>query len=125
MVGFYPEGTTTDGTHLLPFKTNLFQPAVAYGMTVYPVAVMYRVDGAPTQLASYAGDTTFGQSFMQLLLARGVEAQIAYGAPIDARQFANRADLALAAQEAIAQMTGLSVAAPSELQAALLSGQKV
>lgn len=125
LVGFYPEGTTTDGTHLLPFKTNLFQPAVAYGMTVYPVAVMYRVDGAPTQLASYAGDTTFGQSFMQLLLARGVEAQIAYGAPIDARQFANRADLALAAQEAIAQMTGLSIVPPSEVQAARLSGQKV
>ena len=118
LVGFYPEGTTTDGTHLLPFKTNLFEPAVRFGMTVYPVAVTYRVDGAPTQLASYAGDTT-------LLLARGVEAQFAYGAPIDARQFANRADLALAAQASIAQMTGLSVAAPSELQAALLSGQKV
>ena len=62
---------------------------------------------------------------MQLLLARGVEAQIAYGAPIDARQFANRADLALAAQEAIAQMTGLSIVPPSEVQAARLSGQKV
>ena len=124
LVGFYPEGTTTDGTHLLPFKTNLFEPAVRFGMTVYPVAVTYRVGGAPPPFASYAGDTTFGQSFVQLLLARGVEAQIAYGAPIDARQFANRADLALAAQEAIAHMTGLSVATPSEAQLARLAGQK-
>ena len=123
LVGFYPEGTTTDGTCLLPFKTNLFQPAVEFGMMVYPVAVVYRDNGAPTQVASYAGDTTFMQSFRDVLCARGLEAHISYGAPIDGRAFADRASLTLAAQEAIAQMTGLSVVAPSSEQVMRLAGQ--
>lgn len=122
LVGFYPEGTTSDGTYLLPFKTNLFQPAVAYGMTVYPVAVLYRQKGQATLLASYAGDTTFGQSFFSLLRARGIEAHIEYGEPIDARQFEHRAALAQAAQDAIAQMTGLSIQAGSTYQEQRLSG---
>ena len=122
LVGFYPEGTTSDGTYLLPFKTNLFQPAVAYGMTVYPVAVLYRQKGQATLLASYAGDTTFGQSFFSLLRARGVEAHIEYGEPIDARQFEHRAALAQAAQDAIAQMTGLSIQAASTYQEQRFSG---
>lgn len=124
LVGFYPEGTTTDGTCLLQFKTNLFQPAVDFGMMVYPVAVRYWLDGAPTQVASYAGDTTFGQSFASLLRARGLEVHIEYGAPIDGRLYADRASLTLAAQEAIAQMTGLPFVAPSQEQALCLAGQR-
>lgn len=124
LVGFYPEGTTTDGTCLLQFKTNLFQPAVDFGMMVYPVAVVYRINGVPTQLASYAGDTTFGDSFWSLLRARGLEVHIEYGAPIDSRAFSDRASLTLAAQEAIMRMTGLPVVAPSEDQAACLAGQR-
>lgn len=122
LVGFYPEGTTTDGTYLLQFKSNLFQPAVDYGMIVYPVAVMYRQNGLPTTVASYAGDTTFGQSFLSLLRVRGLEVHIEYGAPIDAQGFEHRAQLTQAAQAAIEQMTGLSVENPSEHQARLLAG---
>ena len=124
LVGFYPEGTTTDGTYLLPFKTNLFQPAIDYGMSIYPVAVTYMQKGQPTQLASYVDDMTFAQSFFSLLQARGVEAHIQYGEPIDGALFADRAQLAAATQERIEKMTGLSVRQPSEDQIARLKGER-
>lgn len=124
LVGFYPEGTTTDGTYLLPFKTNLFQPAVDYQMTVYPVAVSYRQRGQKTRIASYEGDTSFGESFLSLTRATGLEVHVAFGDPIDGTTFAHRAALASAAQEAIARMTGLSIQMPSEEQAALLKSAK-
>ena len=73
---------------------------------------------------AYAGDTTLDKVFMQLLLARGVEAQIAYGAPIDARQFAIRADLALAAGGDCADDRLSVCEAPSELRAALCLGRR-
>ena len=124
LVGFYPEGTTTDGPYLLPFKTNLFQPAVDYQMTVYPVAVSYRQRGQKTRIASYEGDTSFGESFLSLTRATGLEVHVALGDPIDGTAFGHRAALASAAQEAIARMTGLSIQMPSEEQAALLKSAK-
>ena len=124
LIGFYPEGTTTDGTYLLPFKTNLFQPAVDYQMTVYPVAVSYRQRGQKTRIASYEGDTSFGESFLSLTRATGLEVHVAFGDPIDGTTFGHRAALASAAQEAIVRMTGLSIQMPSEEQAALLKSAK-
>ncbi|MBS1173908.1 MAG: plsC 1 [Burkholderiaceae bacterium] len=125
LVGFYPEGTTTDGTYLLPFKTNLFQPAVDYQMMVYPVTVSYRQRGEPTRLASYEGNTSFGESFLSLTRAAGLEVHVAFGDPIDSRMYGHRAALASVAQNAIAQMAGLDVKVPSEEQAALLQSAKM
>ena len=124
LIGFYPEGTTTDGTYLLPIKTNLFQPAVDDQRTVYPVAVSYRQRGQKTRIASYEGDTSFGESFLSLTRATGLEVHVAFGDPIDGTTFGHRAALASAAQEAIVRMTGLSIQMPSEEQAALLKSAK-
>lgn len=125
LIGFYPEGTTTDGTYLLPFKTNLFQPAVDYQMMVYPVAVSYRQRGEPTRLASYEGNTSFGESLLSLTRAVGLEVHVVFCDPIAGGAYGDRVALATAAQETIAQMTGLGVEMPSEEQAALLQSAKI
>ncbi|MBP5183078.1 MAG: 1-acyl-sn-glycerol-3-phosphate acyltransferase [Lentisphaeria bacterium] len=39
----YPEGTTSDGTKLLPFKTGPFEPAVKEDRSVLPVLTFYSV----------------------------------------------------------------------------------
>jgi 1-acyl-sn-glycerol-3-phosphate acyltransferase len=45
-VAVFPEGTTTDGTHLLHFHAALIQPALAASRPVLPVAISYwEVDG--------------------------------------------------------------------------------
>jgi 1-acyl-sn-glycerol-3-phosphate acyltransferase len=44
----FPEGTSNDGIHLLPFKTTLFAAAEDERVTVQPVSVVYqRLDGIP------------------------------------------------------------------------------
>ena len=125
LVGFYPEGTTTDGTYLLPFKTNLFQPAIEHQMTVYPVAVSYRQNGQKTRIASYEGDTSFGESFLSLTRATGLEVHVAFGDPIDSAMYGDRAALSLAAQEVIGRLTGLNIQMPSDEQVELLQSAKV
>ena len=42
VVAIFPEGTTTDGTELLPFKSSLLQPIVEAEGHVQPVAIRYR-----------------------------------------------------------------------------------
>ncbi len=44
----FPEGTSNDGTHLLPFKSTLFSAADDERVLVQPVSVAYRLlDGMP------------------------------------------------------------------------------
>lgn len=122
LVGLYPEGTTSDGTYLLPFKTNLLQPAIEHAIDVYPIAVLYRCRGEPTRLTSYEGDTSFGESLWQLVRARGVEAHICFGDVLNGGQFASRYVLTEALQTSIEGLTGLSVRQPDGVQEALLRG---
>jgi 1-acyl-sn-glycerol-3-phosphate acyltransferase len=49
----FPEGTTTDGADVLAFRPALFQPAVAAGHPVRPLALLYR-DGTGRQCAEAA-----------------------------------------------------------------------
>ena len=44
-VGLYPEGTTSDGVSLLPFRASLFEPAHQAGVTIQPVALVYSRGG--------------------------------------------------------------------------------
>ena len=39
----YPEGTSTDGTQVLPFKTSSFEVAAAGGFPIQPIVTIYRV----------------------------------------------------------------------------------
>ena len=64
VVAIFPEGTTTDGTDVLPFKSSLLQPIVEADGHVQPVAIRYRTpDGAIALAAAYVGDTSFAASF--------------------------------------------------------------
>ncbi|MGL4768483.1 MAG: lysophospholipid acyltransferase family protein [Formosimonas sp.] len=109
LIGLYPEGTTTDGTHLLPFKSNLFQPAIDNHMLVYPVGISYKKNGRYTPLAAYAGDTSLLKSFWDLTSSFGVSAHVSFGHPIVAADYSSRQALALEAQSAVARLLGQEV----------------
>jgi 1-acyl-sn-glycerol-3-phosphate acyltransferase len=64
----FPEGTTTDGTEIKPFKSSLIQAALLAKATIYPVAIRYpRPDNSANTEMAYAGETTMLES-MQLVL---------------------------------------------------------
>lgn len=79
----FPEGTTTDGTHLHPFHGALLQPAIDAGVPITPVALSYEdTEGNRSLLAAYAGDTTLWESFCAMLSARQLVVHLQIGEPV-------------------------------------------
>lgn len=81
----FPEGTTTDGTHLHPFHGALLQPAIDAGVPVTPVALRYEdINGKPSRLPAYANETTLWASFCAILSARQLVIRLTIGEPMRA-----------------------------------------
>ncbi len=78
-VGFYPEGTTSDGTGVLPFKPSLLQPAIDLDIPVHAAAIVYTTPPGsppPSELVAWYGDADFGPHAKRLLSAKGFTAQV-------------------------------------------------
>ena len=74
-VALFPEGMTTDGTHLLGFHAALLQPAIETGRAVLPLALTYLDGRGNLSLApSFAGDITLVQCFSAILASRSLTA---------------------------------------------------
>lgn len=72
-VAIFPEGTTTDGTHLLGFHAALLQPAVETGRPVLPLAISYHEATGKHSLApAFAGETTLAECFGAILASRSL-----------------------------------------------------
>lgn len=104
---FFPEGTSTDGLQVLPFKPTLFaaflDPALRDWMRIQPVTVRYRApDGADPRFYGWWGDMGFGPHLLATLAARRQGAVcVIYHPPVDVRDFANRKALAGALEASV------------------------
>ena len=115
-VAIFPEGTTTDGTHVLHFHAALLQPAIESGHAVQPVAISYHTPtGALSAAPAYIGDVSLGQSLAAIITEPRLVARTAVMKPLSA-EGASRRELAQAAREAIVagigQQDGRSPDAP-------------
>ena len=81
VLAVFPEGTTGDGAHVMPFHANLIQAAIASGAPVQPVALHFAdsVTGAMSFAPCYIGDDTLVGSLWRTLKARNLEAVVSYG----------------------------------------------
>jgi 1-acyl-sn-glycerol-3-phosphate acyltransferase len=70
-VAFFPEGTSTDGGEVLPFRPALFQAALDAGCPVQPLAVAYS-----SPAAVYAGDVAFWESLVSIAGARDLRLRL-------------------------------------------------
>jgi 1-acyl-sn-glycerol-3-phosphate acyltransferase len=101
-VAIFPEGTTTDGTHLLGFHAALLQPAVETGHPVLPLAVSYHEATGEHSLApAFAGETTLAECFAAILASRSLIVHLTPCAAIDTTGKTRR-DVVRTAHEAIA-----------------------
>lgn len=67
---YFPEGTTTDGRQIVPFKSSVLQAAINANASVWPVAIRYvNPDGSINTEMAYAGETTMIES-MKLVIAQ-------------------------------------------------------
>ncbi|HET7795769.1 MAG TPA: lysophospholipid acyltransferase family protein [Rhizobacter sp.] len=77
-VAMFPEGTTGDGSSLLPFHANLLQSAVSTRTPVQPVALSYAdADSQPSRAVVWVGDTTLVSSLWQVVRARRLRVRVA------------------------------------------------
>lgn len=81
VLAVFPEGTTGDGTHLLPFHANLLQAALVVDAPVQPVALQFadRRSGNISYAPCYVGEDTLLQSLWRTLCADGVVTVVRYG----------------------------------------------
>lgn len=102
-VGFFAEGATTDGTHLLDFKSSILQAAINANATICSVAIRYsQPDGSVNLAMAYAGDTTLGESMMRVLKQKNPVVELHFLAPINTLS-ANRQAIAKAAYAEISK----------------------
>lgn len=74
------EGTSTDGTTVLPFRASLLQPVVKNEWPVTPVYLKYVCEGGDVaQDVCWWGDMGFGSHLLRLAKTRRVRATIAFG----------------------------------------------
>ena len=82
----FPEGTSTDGSDLGRFHTNVFEGAIRAKSSVQPVSLRY-VDGTtglPAESAHFTGETTLLASLRKVLATPGIKAQVHLGPRIGA-----------------------------------------
>lgn len=84
----YPEGTSTNGLEIRPFKKRLMMSAQDAGVDIMPVVTSYRtIDGEPfapsnCDRIAWHGDMTFAPHLWQLLQLRKVKAHLEFLPPI-------------------------------------------
>ena len=86
---FFPEGTTTDGTKIQPFKTSLIQAAIEAKSTIWPVAIFYpNEQGQANVKAAYADDTTLQESMQNILAQQQPVIELHFLEPISPEHYA-------------------------------------
>ncbi|ARU00758.1 lysophospholipid acyltransferase family protein [Yoonia vestfoldensis] len=104
---FFPEGTSTDGLQVLPFKPTLFaaffDPALRDDLQVQPVSLRYHAPlGADPRFYGWWGDMAFGPHLLHTLAApRQGGVSVIYHPPLRVRDFTDRKALALALEETV------------------------
>ena len=102
-ITIFPEGTTTDGTTLLPFHGSLLQPIVDAEGHVQSIAIRYcHTDGTYSDAPAYIGETTFMASFWRVLGVRNLVVELTLPPPLPAvgrrrRELSRQAESAIRA----------------------------
>lgn len=104
-VVFFPEGTSSPGREVLPFKPSLFEVAIRTGATVYCASLTYSTPPTdpPAHMAvCWWGDMEFIGHLFQLLRIPRTRARIVFAPEtLDPSESKDRKDLAEAAHELV------------------------
>ncbi len=101
---FFPEGTSTDGLRVLPFKTtlfaSLFEPDLRDILHVQPVSVVFHAPkGGEPRFYGWWGDMDFGGHLLKVLSAeRQGQVELTYHPPIKVSEVGDRKALAAACE---------------------------
>ena len=101
----FPEGTSTTGASILPFKPNLFESAVLAKVPVFSLAITYEssITNQRTDIPAFVGDMGLLESIANLLKHRYLSVNLVFLPPSGSSSDSpnDRKWLALHSQEAI------------------------
>jgi 1-acyl-sn-glycerol-3-phosphate acyltransferase len=108
-VSVFPEATTGDGRHMLPFKSGFFKLAEENAaLSVQPVAIIYKsirnlpIDSIQWPGIAWYGDMELAPHVMEFLKLGQVEVELAFLPAVTIEGFGDRKKLALHCEQAIA-----------------------
>lgn len=125
-VVLFPEGTSSDGIRILPFRSALIG-AVHHAIgdsthhdrvTVQPVSLAYvRFGGVPVGRAlrekvAWYGDVDLVPHLLGVFASGAVDVTVSWGAPISYGMDANRKEIARDAESAVRRMTARALRSP-------------
>lgn len=103
----FPEGTSTNGAQVLPFKPNLFESALAAKCPIYPLSIRYVCEktGLRSDSPAFIGDMGLLESMSRVIHEPGLLVQIHFLQPYRAEISggSDRKQVAAYCQESIAQ----------------------
>jgi len=112
IVSLFPEGTSNDGSRLLPFKSSFFSIAENQGLTVQPVSVVYTrlndesITSENRHIVGWYGDMEFFPHLMTFLRQKSLEVTLVFHDAVNSKDFTSRKELASYCQDVIGK--GLS-----------------
>lgn len=104
----FPEGTSSDGSRVLPFHSSLFQPAVDLRVPVSAASIAYAIpDGVPGTEACYWGDMSLFPHLANLLGKHSVTATVKFSP--NSFLFTDRKQASLQMHEEVVRLKSSSV----------------
>ncbi len=114
----YPEGTSTNGEKVMPFKKSLLMSAVQAQKNILPVCIKYlEVDGEPLTLENrdrvcWYGDIPFGTHAAKLMKTKSLKVELQFLDVIKVTPESTRHELTDKAQAAISAAYGNPLGRP-------------
>jgi 1-acyl-sn-glycerol-3-phosphate acyltransferase len=96
-VCIFPEGTSTNGRYLLPFKSNLFQSSIDTNKSILPLCLRYKQNGTYSDKVAFIGDMSLVDSIIKIKNVNDISVEVDVLQPIRPR--GNRKELAVYVQE--------------------------
>ncbi|MHA3977252.1 lyso-ornithine lipid O-acyltransferase [Halovulum sp. GXIMD14794] len=106
-LAFFPEGTSTDGRRVLPFRSTIFAafetPELRRALWIQPVTLVYHpTDGLPRSFYGWWGDMGLKDHLTAVFaLSRGAEVEVIHHAPLRVDDYFDRKELARACEAAV------------------------
>ncbi len=103
----FPEGTTTEGNGMIPFKSSFFQAPIESGSCIVPFTIRYtKVNGRPLDANNkdsifWYGDMEFAPHLFQLMGLRSIEVQVRILEPVKSAAIGDRKALGNLCQKVI------------------------
>lgn len=105
----FPEATSTNGMHIIPFKRAMFSAALEAGVDVLPICLRYEyIDDVPfgdknKDRICWYGKMPFAPHFRHVMSLKSLKVTVTYLEPISVKEFPDRGLLADAAYHQISQ----------------------